>query len=255
MRAILGIICILSVTCLTACGGRFREVHYFATVNKTTQQPVNFFRLSVKGAADATNARYIAGFYDERAVDIFLNQTNNGRGTATDNPRGEVRSLFDVALCASVATATECAAKRSAQLEVVPVGGTSSTLDHGAFVMIMSSNADAIAKTIGSLADNEAALSSTLFLLNRDQIASSAKVKAVAAVAGAQRDAANAEIATLLTAAAAVTDTAQAGIDKRTELYLAAVRAAARASGSNMPIGNIDEAREWLRTANAGGRP
>lgn len=250
MRMIRKIYVILVLLSTAGCGS-FHEVHYFATLDRATRQPINYFRLSVNGYAGATNARYIAGYYDERAVDLFLNQTNNGRGATSNNPNGEVRPFFDDSICAGK-SAADCAAARNAQLELVPVGGNGTAMQHGAFVLIMSSNADAIAKTIGSFADNGANLDAGLYLLNRGQLNESKRNDAIEPIVTATRDATITEIGTLLTNAAAISDASAAGTDQRTTLYLAAVRAAVRGTGSSADVSDVTKARKWLEAAGSG---
>ncbi|HTU61038.1 MAG TPA: hypothetical protein VMF89_21440, partial [Polyangiales bacterium] len=133
VRACLGAIAGLCAALLGGCSAMVREEHYFATYAKSDSphEPRNFFRLEITGASTFSNARYIAGFYDPRAVDLFFNELK---------PQSSDRTLF------------------SANLQLP---GESTVLtplspgDRGTYVMVLSTNADAIADAIGSFSESQ----------------------------------------------------------------------------------------------------
>jgi len=110
-----------------------REDHYFKSYSKNAGVATNYFRLTVKANADLSSARYIAGYYDERAVDLFFNEIKSAAGTNQTNPS----KLF---------------------MDNQESPGSDEVLkpldpqQQGAFVMIFSTNAEAVANTIGNFA-------------------------------------------------------------------------------------------------------
>ena len=136
------------VALLCGCHAEVRETHYFASFapDKPTE-PVNFFRLDVVGKSRFTNARYVAGFYDERAVDLFFNEVKSSSAAP---------SLFAANL------------NEPGTNEVLrPL----SPADTGAFVMVLSTNADAIGNAIGSFAESKEIADNISTLLNRKELA------------------------------------------------------------------------------------
>jgi hypothetical protein len=222
---------------LAGCGGRFGETHYFTILDANTNKPINFFRLSVSGGAGLANARYVSGYFDERAVDLFLNESKAApRATNSD---GAVPSIFKEVDCTGM-DAAACAAAQEKQLHLVPLGEKMPA--DGAFVLILSTNADAIAGTIGSFAENEITLNSALFLLNRDRIVQASKVQAAKPVVDASRTATVTEVSALLDAAKTPTKPADLATS-----YLAVLRAAGAGLGGGPPNFNDEaSARAWF---------
>jgi hypothetical protein len=237
---------ILLLGILGGCAGNFDEVHYFMTVDPKTSQPINYFRLTVDGGAGATNARYISGFYDERAVDLFLNES---KATTI----GDVTLLVNPTVCKDAKDPADCANKRKIWLETVPTvtNADGSTFSNGAFVLILSSNANAIADTIGTFAENQANLEAMLFALHHDKINESTMSTVTSGYVTASRDATMATIDQLLVAAAA---DGLADKDRR-RLYLAAVNAAARGIGRGSDFADADAARAWFAGPDAQVQP
>lgn len=69
---------LLAATLLVGCAATVQENHYFAAfkdgVDGAPREAVQFYRLRVDGDAQFTNARYLSGYYDERAVSLFFNE-------------------------------------------------------------------------------------------------------------------------------------------------------------------------------------
>src|SRR4029078_1016132 len=93
---------VLACSLLGACA-TLEETHYFASVDPQTDRTINIFRLRVKGDAGLTNARYLAGYYDERAVDLFFNEVK-ASDLSSDAKYG-ASSFFKTDLCAASDTA------------------------------------------------------------------------------------------------------------------------------------------------------
>src|SRR4051812_49182226 len=76
---------LLLTFCALAAGcASFHEEHYFQTADKSGT-PLNFFRVRVDGNAGLTRLRYLSGYYDERAVDLYFNEVKSpGQGPDVD---------------------------------------------------------------------------------------------------------------------------------------------------------------------------
>jgi hypothetical protein len=219
---------------LASCQGTFKETHYFSSVEPISGKAVNFFRLTVRGRTEFTSARYISGYYDERAIDLFLNEAKSQPLAAGDG----LSSIFKYLDCVDPGDAA-CRTKQEERLRLVPLGGA--VPKNGAFVMILSTNADAIAGTIGSLAENEILLNSTLFLLNRGTITSAAQAAAVQPIADARRSGTIAGLDALYADADGLTTTETEGV------YLQILRTIAGELGGTPPVFATDvEARTWF---------
>ena len=66
----------LGVLAIAGCGTSFRENHYFSSAsdNPSREGKTNYFRVTVDGWAAFSAARYVSGYYDERAIDLFFNE-------------------------------------------------------------------------------------------------------------------------------------------------------------------------------------
>lgn len=236
------IVGLVAALILSGCGASIRERHHFATVNRDTREIVNIFRVTVKGDIAMANARYLAGFYDERAVDLFFNEVKAGDLTTKG-----VGSIFTMPDCTGK-TEAECIALKNARLSMVPIG--TSTAPDGAFVMILSTDADAIAGTIGAFAENETVVGSAMYLATRSEREEAASITARAGVVTNTRNAAATELSALF---AKATDDLFEGADQkedmaaRTRLYLAILQAAAAGLTADAAptFTSVQEARAW----------
>lgn len=226
---------------LCSCGVSMQERHYFASVNKTTGETVNVYRLTVSGGAGMANARYIAGFYDERAVDLFFNEVRaSNLGTTANN--ASAPNIFDPTCTGADAAA--CSNERNRRLGIVPIGDPQRT-DHGSFVLILSSNADAIAGTIGQFAENDANVQAALFLATRDTHQQAAQIRAADPFVDRGRAATYVEMKALFDAVPAAP---AANAANRTQAYLAILQAAAAGldPATAPQFTNMDEAKAWF---------
>ena len=148
---------------LSGCAAAVQERHFFATFNEGTdrkpREAVQFYRLEVRGNTQFSDARYLAGFYDERAVDLFFNEL---KGPKTAKLFEDNQKLPG----ASATTTTK------------PLNPDPSD---GAFVLILSSNADSVANAIGSFAESQVVADALTRMLNKERY--SAKLKSDASVA------------------------------------------------------------------------
>lgn len=145
------ILALAAVGCMT----NFRERHHFKSLslNEENQRPNNYFRLTIEGYASFSSARYVSGFYDERAVDLFFNEIKTG--TKNCNLK-TIPMLFESNL-------TDPGSDNVIK-PLFPDDG------NGAFVMILSTNASAVANAIGSFAESQAVADALTNLVNRDVI-------------------------------------------------------------------------------------
>ncbi len=202
----------------SACAS-IREDHYFEEPVRDGSGARNYFRLRVRGRAGFARARYVAGYYDERAVDMYFNEVKPASGS-----EDVVRPIFGP--------------------EPREPGGEvfkplSPPEDRGAFVMILSTNAKVVADVIGQFAESQVVSDAITNIVNRDALkeargavaAFDAEVKASEHVAS--------ELETLHGQVAAATP--QPG-------YLAMLNAIARHFGRSEGFthSTVAEAREWL---------
>ncbi len=155
-----------SYLALTACA-RIHETHYFQQSLADGSGRANYFRLEVSGHAYFSAARYIAGFYDERAIDLFFNEVKSGDAAAKDRQNAEegtgtptksiIRPLF-----------TADATLPGTDEVVKPLKGPG----EGTFLMLFSTNATAVADAIGQFAENQLAADALTNIVNRSTIQS-----------------------------------------------------------------------------------
>lgn len=155
---------------LAGCAATVHENHFFAAfkdgVEGAPREAVQFYRLRVDGDAQFANARYLSGYYDERAVSLFFNELQGPKNA----------KLFD----------DNQTLPGSGGTKIQPLNPTAG---EGAFVLIMSSNADSIANAIGSFAEAQVVADAMTRMLNKDRfqakVLSDAKVTVVKAEATA----------------------------------------------------------------------
>lgn len=212
---------ILLLPFLSGCTAAIKENHYFATFNEPSpgeRVPSQFFRVTVEGNSSFSNARYLTGYYDERAVSLFFNEMKgpqNGKLFLDDqrNPGTETK--------------------------LTPLNAPSG---EGAFVLIMSTNADSIANTIGSFAESQVVADSMTRMLNRDSYKSKVRSDAMISTQKAEATALVSRIEAEISAAGdAATGEAAAASYRRT------LTALAQGLGYVGPeFGSVAEAQEWF---------
>lgn len=118
------------------------ERHFFRQVNPAGET-VNYVRLRVSGGAGLSSARYLAGCFDEGAVNAYFGEISQPEkaafpgGHATDD--------------GAVKTVGRCTSTQS-------------------LVLLMSSNSDAVATQIGNLAQSQQTASTLATLAARDRL-------------------------------------------------------------------------------------
>lgn len=237
---------------LAACSTNFREDHYFKSVGNTGDKPTNYFRLRITGEADFSSARYIAGYYDERAVDLFFDEMKS----ASSSNDAKIDPLF-----------------QGGEIDLgegEKIAPLSPTLENGAFLMIFSTNAKAVANTIGQFAESQVAADAITNLVNRDQVKEAARAKASNQMAHQRAQAVAAEIESLVNAIPAPSQEDEAGNDETeddetadeagvtevakeatTQAALRLLAAIAQAKGRVGSFQSIEEARAWFQAEQA----
>jgi hypothetical protein len=137
---------------LSACTTSFQEDHFYEVTQESGSTPLNknYFRIRIKGRAQLSSARYVSGYYDERAVDLFFNELKVSDGTTVDK-----RPLFPADLV-SPGTSTKVTPLEPGQ--------------YGAFVMVFSTNASAVTNAIGQFAQNQVVADAITNLVNQDTV-------------------------------------------------------------------------------------
>jgi hypothetical protein len=213
----------LACALLASCGTTIREKHYFAAFTDAglgAREPVQFYRVRVEGTTSFSNTRYLTGYFDERAVSLFFNEIK----APSD------QKLFDDARAVpGLPTGTK----------LTPL---SPTPENGAFVLIMSTNADAVASAIGSFAESQAVADAMTRLLNRDRVRAKVAGDATLAVHKAEGAGLAAQVRAQIDTAAA----AGSG-DLAAAAYLRALTALARGLGyGGDDFATADQARAWF---------
>lgn len=206
---------------LCGCSAVVQESHYFATFTNPApgiREPAQFYRLKVEGSAHFADARYLTGYFDERAVSLFFNELKGPKDG----------KLF-----------VDGQKPPGSDTKLTPLN---SDANEGAFVLIMSTNADSIAGTIGAFAESQVVADSLTRLLNRDRFRAKAQSDALVGVKKAEATALFARVdAQTKSAATAVSGAESAAAYRR------ALSALAQALGYTGPeFTSVTEAQNWF---------
>jgi hypothetical protein len=253
----------LMALALGACTN-FQEVHYFKTIDNSGN-PVNFYRLTIKGDAGFSSANYVSGYYDEAAVDLLFNEQRSKAppyveitpptvGPAPVPSNGDSKP----APTASGSPATENkppVAERKPTAAPKAAGQNDASKDQftvansnqkGAFIMIFSTNADAVADTIGNFADSSITAQAISNLVNQSQLRTIQEASSQQDAVVRQATAASDELTALLRQVPAGP---MPELTPTKEAYLRVLSAISRALGSPQNFQSLDEADAWFRAA------
>jgi len=213
---------LLSVT--WSCTTTFGENHYFQATDLKTGEVSNYYRLTVKGYAFMSSARYVSGFYDERAVDMFFNEMKIADTKSTDTTTGKI--FVDQQI------------DPGTQTKITPLSPTEA---NGAFVMILSSNASSVTNTIGQFAENQIVADAVTNLANRDLVAAELRANQATALA------ANATAQELQKLFALVPSSDKPTKDETVKAYLRILNSISRAINPDQANFNkLEEAEAWV---------
>lgn len=229
-------IIVLNILSLSGCVSTFEEQHFFQTVKEIRGEriPTNYYRLKVNGWAAFSSARYVSGYYDERAVDLFFDEIQLKKTDASSaDGAPNTRSLFR----GSNLTTTENGAKTT----IEPL---SPDADNGAFVMVLSSNASAVTGAIGQFAENQVVADAITNLANRDLIAQSQGLVGTPKFEVEQAASASQQIDGLMELLPDVTNDVDQAETERSLLRV--LTAIGRLKGSKNGFDSFDEAQEYF---------
>lgn len=145
---------LVSSLLLSGCVTKFGEQHFYQLKSDQTGIVTNYYRLNITGYASMSSARYVSGFYDERAVDLFFNEMKLGK-TAPNTTSGS--ELF-----------VDQQTNPGTTGKITPL---SPSAGDGSLVMILSSNASSVTNTIGQFAESQVVAEAVSNLANRDLLA------------------------------------------------------------------------------------
>ncbi|MFN6992894.1 MAG: hypothetical protein ACK4PH_01750 [Aquincola tertiaricarbonis] len=207
---------------LAGCATTVSENHYFAAFADKPgggREAVQFYRLAVDGDSQFANTRYLTGYFDERAVSLFFNELKSPSN----------QKLFDEGMTLP----------GSGGSKITPL---SPTAENGAFVLIMSTNADAIANTIGSFAESQVVADSLTRLLNRDRFIAKTQSDAKLSINKAEATSLVAQLTAHTQAATAAVSSELAAAS-----YRRALTALAQSIGYTGPeFTTMAKARDWF---------
>ena len=208
---------------VAGCSTVVQENHYFAAFKDNGsggRDAVQFYRVSVDGNSQFANTRYLTGYFDERAVSLFFNELKSPTN----------QKLFDDAMVLPGAPAGT---------KFTPL---SPSAENGAFVLIMSTNADAIASTIGSFAESQVVADALTRLLNRDRFLAKSQSDAHLSVDKAKATALLAQLTAHTQAATTATTSELAAAS-----YRRALTVLAQPLGYRGPeFDTLAKARDWF---------
>lgn len=215
------LVLVLSGLLLLGCT-RFDERHYFTSETKQgDQRATNYFRVRVRGGAALSSARYVAGYYDERAVDLFFNEMKTA---------GSSSKLFHEGQ------------KDPGSNEVIrPL---SPKTEDGAFVMILSTNSQAVANTIGNFAESNVVAEAITNLVNRGKLTEIRRAESELSVKQNRAKGVAGRIQGLLARLPANGNRAETR-----EAYLRVLNVIAETYGARQNFTTVNEAAQWFATA------
>jgi hypothetical protein len=242
----------------------FQEIHYFQAPG-TGGAPPNYYKLTIAGSATFSSAKYVSGYYDEAAVDLLFNELKptNDSGTQ-NNPSGQSNAV--PALKASAATRGSPSANSSGDptadqtataKTTTPTANAPTSLKAssqltpldsskpGSFVMILSTNADAVADTIGNFAESNVSAQAITNLVNRTQLRAAQQSATKQATLKSDANATSSELSGLL----GKVPTSSPGSQATTQAYLRVLSAISRALGAGQNFESLEQASTWFSAA------
>jgi hypothetical protein len=217
---------------LEGCATSFSENHYFRLRSDDGSVTTNYFRVRISGSAQMSSARYVSGYYDERAVDLFFDEIKSGSANCTTC----IPSIFD-----------------GGEIELGSNGGKIEPLapspENGALLMIFSTNAKVVANAIGEFAESQVTADAITNLANRDKVREMAQAEAAGKADEQRIKAAGAEIKALVDALPADGGVTAEVVDGALRI----LSAFAQQHGHNEAFTTIAEARAWFAAFRAKG--
>jgi 3D (Asp-Asp-Asp) domain-containing protein len=146
MRKIKHLIAILIMILFTSCS-TFSEVHYFKDrVTSSTTGDVNvvpnYYKVNISGYSLLSSSRYVSGYFDQNAIDLYFNETVQPENAKLQN--------------------TKIDSDNNKALITNEIGNE--------LVLVLSTNAKAVTEQIGNIAKNQTILNSLAQLTQKDKI-------------------------------------------------------------------------------------
>ena len=221
-------ICFFLLITFTGCATQFGEDHYYQSLSAdpvtNETKPTNFYRLRVKGGAYFSSARYVSGYYDERAVDIFFNEIK-----LKPTGAGDSGTLF-----------SENMKDPGSQEVIKPLSPND---QHGAFVMVLSTNASAVTNAIGQFAENQVVADAVTNLANQDVIRQLRGAEPAPQFEKEQAKALSTQIDNLFDL---VPEGQNPDLQQTQRALLRILNTIARAKGKGAPITSFADAKKWI---------
>lgn len=186
-----------------------KEFHYF-------KEGDNYYRLRVRERAFLSSSRYQSGHYDESAVDNYFSEIRRPDSTGQVIP-----------------------------VKVLDPSGKTISQGSTKLVMILSTNAEAVAEQIGNLAENEQTLELMARFTNKDIQNENIRLKQELSQKQ-NKDAALIEFGNSTLAAIPDTDKTKAKLNQTKNIILAFVNSLAASTGRKQPFTELEQAQNWF---------
>lgn len=210
---------------VTGCSS-FKETHYFRqkVADGNTPESYNYFKLTVSGEAGFTSSRYASGYFDEAAVDEYFSEFS-----ATKPKTSEEKAN----------SADNSSKKAPASAPIEPISAKN---EGKALVLMLSSNNDAIASAIGTMASNQDLLASVARIARKAEY-DDAEISKLAAEEEATRQK-NFRVGVAEKLGRLKTESVAAN---RNIIFLDIANLVSASLGANTRFTTVAEAEQWLR--------
>jgi hypothetical protein len=184
------------------------ERHYYQSVDKEGK-PVNFYRLTITGYAQMAKARYMAGYYDERALDLYFDEYLGSTKSSA------AHKLFEPSVQPPVDPKAKNPDDSKPDAEpgkavAVQSTSTDSALKGKAFLMVLSTNAQAVVDQVSALVDSQTFAETLATVANKDSIVAARNAALADPIENRRFGALKATLEKQFNALEATTDDAQA---------------------------------------------
>jgi hypothetical protein len=164
--------------------GTFNERHYLrSSARDSNGVPQNFYRVDVSGSTFLSSSRYISGYFDEDAVDIYFAEFVQPKNasfpvtTATGNDAAKSEKATTGGSGDKAATKDSTETTKGSEEKPTKVEPLSPAEEGKALVLLLSSNSDEIASGISSLAQSAEVTDTLVRLVGRDRLDAAASAK------------------------------------------------------------------------------
>jgi hypothetical protein len=199
---------------LTACQS-IRENHFF---KDKAGSPPNYYKLQIRGHAFLTSSRYLSGRFDEEAVNHYFGEISQPK-SASIEPTSPAKKI---------------------DTGIVPLGNENGD-DGKKFVMLLSTNSDAISSAFGNFVESKETQREIARIFNRDKLIELDKLTVTEEVRLAKRK-------KLLALGESYLNSIAEGETKESidAKLLAYLNATADYFGKTQDFKNVEDAKKWL---------